>query len=120
MSTVKRLLVRLAAITAAMLGISKYLPTLLTMKSLNGALVAAALLTLANATLRPLLLFVTKPLNFLTIGFFTLVVDAVILEIVSAVSAPELMTRGFLNSIAAAFIIGLVGATAVSLFAGGE
>ena len=120
MSVVKRLLVRLAAVTAAMLSIGKYLPTLLAVNSLNGALLAAAMLALANATLRPVLLFVTKPLNFLTIGFFTLIVDAVILEMVSAVSAGELVTVGFLNSIGAAFIIGLFSTIAVSLFAGGE
>lgn len=117
---VKRLAVRLAGTTVALITIGRYLPTLVTVKSLNGTIIVAAMLTLANATLRPVLLFVAKPLNFVTIGLFTLVVDAAILEIVSIVSTGELATNGFLNSVGAAFIIGLAGTMAVSLFAGGE
>lgn len=120
MRGVKRLAVRLAGTTLALIMTGRYLPALLTVRSLRGTVIAAALLTLANATLRPVLLFVAKPVNFVTIGLFTLVVDAAILEIVSSIPAGEVTTNSFLNSVGAAFIIGLAGNVAVSLFAGGE
>ncbi len=50
----------------------------------SGALVAALLLGILNALIRPLLLLLTLPLNILTLGLFTFVVNATVLSLAAA------------------------------------
>jgi putative membrane protein len=69
------------------------------------ALFAAALLGILNAVLRPLLIFLTLPLNILTLGLFTFVINALMLMIVSAV-IPGFDVRGFWTAVFGALIIG--------------
>jgi len=52
-------------------------------------LLAGLVLGLANALIRPVLLFITLPLNLLTLGLFTFVVNAVILYLVAALTPLE-------------------------------
>ena len=47
------------------------------------ALIAALVLGLINAVIRPVLLFFTLPINILTLGLFTFVVNAALLWFVS-------------------------------------
>lgn len=54
-------------------------------KSIGAALIAALVLGVINAIIRPIVLFFTLPLNILTLGFFTLVVNALMLLIVRSV-----------------------------------
>ncbi len=49
------------------------------------ALAAAALLGILNAFVRPLLLLLTLPLNILSLGLFTFVINAFLLKIASLV-----------------------------------
>lgn len=56
----------------------------------TGALIIAALLLgFANAIVRPVLIFLTLPLTFLTLGFFLLVINALMILLVSS------LVRGF-------------------------
>jgi putative membrane protein len=52
-------------------------------------IVAALLLGFANAVLRPILIFLTLPLTIVTLGFFMLVINALMVMLVSA------MVKGF-------------------------
>lgn len=52
-------------------------------------IVAALLLGFANASVRPLLILLTLPLTLVTLGFFLLVINALMLLLVSA------LVRGF-------------------------
>lgn len=49
------------------------------------ALVAALVLGVVNAIIRPVIVFFTLPLNILTLGLFTLVINAFMLLIVKSV-----------------------------------
>ena len=73
-------------------------------------LIAGLVLGLANAILRPILLFFTLPLNFLTLGLFTFVVNAVVLLIVANLTALE--TGGFfaalIGSVLLSFASGII------------
>ncbi len=51
----------------------------------GAALVAAAVLGIVNAVIRPVLLILTLPLNIVTLGLFTFVINAVMLLLVSHV-----------------------------------
>ena len=52
---------------------------------LGAALIAALVLGVVNAIIRPVVLLFTLPLNVITLGLFTLVVNALMLLIVKAV-----------------------------------
>ncbi|GAA6756824.1 membrane protein [Thermus sp. 2.9] len=69
-------------------------------------LVAGAIWGLANALLRPILLFLTLPLNLLTLGLFTLVVNGAVLYLVAEVTA--LSVQGFGGALVGALILSLV------------
>lgn len=45
------------------------------------AMLAAIIIGLLNAFLRPVLIFITIPINILTLGLFTFVVNAIILRL---------------------------------------
>jgi putative membrane protein len=57
--------------------------------SVGALLFAAATIGILNAVVRPLLLLLTLPLNLLTLGLFTLVINAAMLKLASDV------VRGF-------------------------
>lgn len=73
----------------------------------GAALVAAALLGIVNAVIRPVLLILTLPLNIVTLGLFTFVINAAMLLLVSHVIA-GFQVRGFgaafLGSVILSFI----------------
>jgi putative membrane protein len=53
--------------------------------STSALIVSALLLGFANAVLRPLLVILTLPLTLLTLGFFILVINALLLQLVAKV-----------------------------------
>lgn len=69
-------------------------------------LVVGAIWGLANASIRPFLLLLTLPLNLLTLGLFTLVVDALVLLLVAA--ATPLEVQGFPQAFVGALLLSLV------------
>ena len=71
------------------------------------ALVAAAFLGVLNALFRPLLLIITLPVNILTLGLFTFVINAVLLLMVSGV-VTGLEIRSFWSALGGALIIALI------------
>lgn len=50
-------------------------------KSFGSSLIAAVVVGLFNAIIRPVLLFLTLPINILTLGLFTFVVNAIVLRL---------------------------------------
>jgi len=69
-------------------------------------LLAGLVLGLANALVRPLLLLLTLPLNLLTLGLFTLVVNALVLLLVADFTS--LAVRGFSGAFWGAIILSLI------------
>jgi putative membrane protein len=54
-------------------------------KSFGSAMIASLVVGFLNMVLRPLLLLLTLPLNILTLGLFTFVVNAIVLRIAAGV-----------------------------------
>lgn len=69
--------------------------------------VAAVLLGIVNALVRPLALLVTLPLTILTLGLFLLVLNAAMLGLV-ALLVPGFHIAGFWTAVGAALIVSLV------------
>lgn len=70
-------------------------------------LVAAVLLGLVNAVVRPIVFWLTLPLTVITLGLFLLVVNAAMIGLV-AVFLPGFSVAGLGSGIAAAVITGVV------------
>ena len=66
-----------------------YLVPGITVASFYSALLAALVLGLVNALIRPILIILTLPVNILTLGLFTLVINALMFWLVSS------MVKGF-------------------------
>jgi len=71
------------------------------------AIVAALLLGLVNAVLRPILIFLTLPITIVTFGLFALVVNGAMLALVTALVA-GVRVAGFGTAIVGALLISLV------------
>ena len=71
------------------------------------ALGAAAILGILNAFFRPIALILTLPINILTLGLFTFVINAVMLKMASGVIS-GFDVRGFWPAVFGALIISLV------------
>ena len=81
--------VRLIINMVAILIISYLFPRMIWVDGFWAALVAAFLLGVVNAIIRPILVFLTLPLTVVTLGLFLLVVNGLMLWLVSA------LVRGF-------------------------
>jgi len=82
-------IVRLVINMIAILIIAYLFPGLIWVDSFWAALVAAFLLGIVNAILRPILVFFTFPITILTLGLFLLIINGLMLWLVSA------LVRGF-------------------------
>lgn len=69
----------------------------------TSALVVALVLGIINAFLKPVLLILTLPINVLTLGLFTFILNAMLIILVSKI------VPGFeVNSFLSAFIFGII------------
>ncbi|MFA5188926.1 MAG: phage holin family protein [Patescibacteria group bacterium] len=69
------LLLRWLINALAILGIAYYVPGV-SVSGFYAALIAALILGIVNALLRPILILLTLPVNVLTLGLFTLIINA--------------------------------------------
>lgn len=72
------------------------------------ALVAAAILGIVNATLKPLLILLTLPLSCLTLGLFTLVVNGITLRVVDWLVPGFDIAGGLFSAMLVALVLSLI------------
>jgi putative membrane protein len=100
------ILLRWLILTAAIL-LAAYLLNGIEVRDFLSAFLAAAVLGILNAFFRPLLLLLTLPLNILSLGLFTFVINALLLKMASGV-IPGFEVHGFWTALFGALIITLV------------
>lgn len=74
--------------------ITAYLLPGVRVETFLAALVTALILGLINAVVRPVLLLLTLPLNILTLGLFTFVINALLIMLAAAI-VPGFTVQGF-------------------------
>ncbi len=79
----------------------------------QAAVLAAIVLGVLNTFIKPLLLFLTFPLNIMTLGLFTFVVNAIVLWLTDAIVG-GLRIENFLMTILGAIVLSVV-STALSM-----
>lgn len=77
------------------------------------AVFAAIILGVLNTFIRPILIILTAPINILTLGLFTFVVNAVVLRLTELL-VPGLVIQGWITAILAAIVLAVV-STALSM-----
>ncbi len=102
-----KLLLRWFLSALALMGIAYYLPGI-GVASFYTALIAALVLGLVNALIRPIILVLTLPVNILTLGLFTLVVNALMFLLVATI-VKGFTVAGFWPAFWGSIIMMLVG-----------
>ncbi len=88
--------------------LSLYLTALIvpsfTIKSFESALFVVLVIGFLNMLIRPILIILTFPINLLTLGLFTFVINAIILKLASAFTS-GLQIKGWLPAIIGAIVL---------------
>jgi putative membrane protein len=95
-----------------------YLISGVQVKGLGSALIAAAILGIMNALVRPVLILLTLPLTIVTLGFFILIINALLFELAGAI-VPGLHVESFWSAFWASMIVSIVSWFMNSVVAGG-
>ena len=103
-----------AAITALGLWVASEILSGLTFDSTVKLIVAAIVLGVVNAFVRPLAFILTLPLTVLTLGLFLLVLNAGMVALVAWI-VPGFRITGFWTAVGAALIVSLVSWAASSV-----
>ena len=101
----KGILIRWLILTVAILS-AAYLLDGMEVRGFTSAFFAAAVLGILNAVLRPVLIILTLPLNILSLGLFTFVINAFLLKMASGV-IPGFEVHGFWPALFGSLIISL-------------
>lgn len=87
--------------------ISAYFLPGVTLAGFGTALLVALVLGLLNAVIKPIILILTLPINILTLGLFTFVINAVIILIASAI-VPGFKVDGFWHALLFSVVLAIV------------
>ncbi len=102
-----KLLLKLFVYTIALLAIARLVPGI-AITSFYTALVVAVLWAIVSVTLKPLLVLLTLPINLLTLGLFTFVLNALLFWFLSTFVA-GFTVAGFIPALEGSFFLSLVG-----------
>jgi putative membrane protein len=98
----KKLLFRTLAV-----GVAAYVVPGVEVTGLWGAVAAAVVLGILNSVLRPILLILTIPINLMTLGLFTLVINIVMI-LLTAKIVPGFEVAGFWAAFSFSIVLWLV------------
>ncbi|MBY0309571.1 phage holin family protein [Patescibacteria group bacterium] len=102
-----KLIVKIVLGALALLLIAEVVPGV-HVESYLGAIIAALVLGLLNALVRPLVVLLTLPLTILTLGLFLLVVNAFFFAL-AANFVPQFSVAGFVPALLGAFGMSVAG-----------
>lgn len=94
-------------LNAVAIGITAYLLEGIHVSGYFAALVAAVVLGIVNAIIKPIFILLTLPINILTLGLFTFIINGLML-IFAAALVPGFEVRGILSAVAGSIIISLI------------
>ncbi|MGD8389042.1 MAG: phage holin family protein [Desulfobacteraceae bacterium] len=100
------LVIRWLILTAA-ITLASYLLDGIHVSGFFSALGAAAILGVLNAFFRPILILLTLPINILSLGLFTFVINALLLKMVSGVIS-GFQVYGFWSALFGSLVISIV------------
>jgi putative membrane protein len=87
-------------------------------QSITAGLLAAGILGIVNAVIRPVVLLLTLPIDILTLGLFTLVINAAMLKLVAGL-VPGFTIESFSAALFGALLVSII-SWMLNLFVGGD
>lgn len=99
-------LIRLVVNAVALICVAYVVPGIF-VSGIGGALIAALILGIVNAILRPILILLSLPLELVTLGLFTLVINALLFWLVGALHV-GLTVAGFWPAFWGALVMSIV------------
>ena len=102
----KGIVIRWLVLTGAIM-FASYVLDGIQVKGFFTALFAAAILGILNAFFRPILIILTLPINILTLGLFTFIINAMLLKMASGVIS-GFEVYGFWSAVFGSLLISLV------------
>jgi putative membrane protein len=102
----KGLFVRWLVLTGAIL-VASYILDGIEVAGFFSAFFAAAILGVLNAFFRPIIIILTLPINILTLGLFTFVINALMLQMASGVIS-GFQVNGFWSAVFGSLVISLI------------
>ena len=107
LNTIKmNLIIKLLISTIVVFVLSYFLPGV-HVTSLTGALMVAVVLGLLNTFLKPILVLLTIPVTFFTLGLFLLVINAIIILFCDYFIA-EFYVDGFINALMFSVLLSII------------
>jgi putative membrane protein len=100
------IVIRWLILTAAIM-FASYVMDGIQVKGFLSALFAAAVLGILNAFFRPILIVLTLPINILSLGLFTFIINAVLLKMASGVIS-GFEVYGFWSAVFGSLLISIV------------
>lgn len=100
------LITRILLIALTLLLVSEYIPGI-TISGVYAAIIAAVILGILNAIVRPILIVLTLPITILTLGLFVLVINASLFYF-AASFIDGFAVSGFWSALVGSVIISLV------------
>lgn len=73
-----------------------------------GALIVSIVLGLINALVKPVIYFISIPINVLTLGLFSFVINALLLMLAGAIT-PGFSVEGFLSALVGSILLSILG-----------
>ncbi len=108
MLALMKLIVRWVLLAAALLMVAHLYPGV-EVKSFGAALIAALVIGLFNALLRPILVLLTLPVTLLTVGLFLFVINAAMFYAAAGVLGSDFNVSGFSAALIGSLIYSLCG-----------
>jgi len=87
--------------------VSAYVLPGVTLNGFWAAILAALVLGVINVFIKPLLIILTLPINILTLGLFTLVINALVIMMASGIT-PGFKVNGFWNALLFSIVLSIV------------
>ncbi|MBU2101285.1 phage holin family protein [Patescibacteria group bacterium] len=99
-------LLRWLALTLVILALSNLMSSV-TVNGFVAALTAALVLGLINTLLKPIITLIAFPINLLTFGLFTLVINAGLVLLAAAI-VPGFIVAGFWSAVLFGFLLSII------------
>ena len=100
------LMLRWLILTVAIM-ITSYLIKGIVVNGFFAAFFAAAVLGILNAFFRPIALILTLPINIMSLGLFTFIINAIMLKMASSI-IPGFWVHGFWAAVLGAFLVSII------------
>ena len=101
------LIVRWILFTLAIIFVAWLVPGI-NVDNFQSAMLITVIMALINIFIRPLIVFITLPINILTLGLFTLVINALLFMIAGYI-APGVEVDGFLAAFLGSVVLAFLG-----------